>query len=57
MVFIVVTVRVLLSTEAVKEERRMSFHLLLYLKSRLDTGVQVDRYSLDVLVMQDTDHN
>ena len=57
MVFIVVTVRVLLSTEAVKEERRMSFHLLLYLKSRLDTGVRVDRYSLDVLVMQDTDHN
>ena len=57
MVFIVVTVRVLLSTEAVKEERRVSFHLLLYLKSRLDTGVRVDRYSLDVLVMQETDNN
>jgi hypothetical protein len=57
MVFIVVTVPVLLSTEAVKEERRVSFHLLLYLKSRLDTVVMVDRYSLDVLVIQETDNN
>jgi hypothetical protein len=37
--------------------RRVSFHLLLYLKSRLDTGVRVDRYSLDVLLMQETDNN